>query len=92
MIIEERGLSSQSGGLVDLSQIPDQEGDVCVGLWLDFSERFWRFTVLVDRESSRACVETFEEVTKEISVGERLPGVQASFGRVAIDTLREHLR
>ncbi|MES3004424.1 MAG: hypothetical protein V4787_27280 [Pseudomonadota bacterium] len=87
-LLENRGLSSSEGILVEFSEIPEQNGSFCKGIWLSDSRRFWHFEIVVPRGGpSAVSVEVFRDVTSEISVDAHIPGIGKSFGFLAIEVL-----
>ncbi len=89
-IFNEKGLDSQSGMLVELRCIPDQEGDLWIGRWLTADARFLHFEVMRSRQSGRVIdVETWEDITASLPVTERSPGTGKSFAYLALEALRE---
>jgi hypothetical protein len=87
-LLEERGLQPGTGILVDFSEIPEQGANLCKGIWLSESRRFWRFEVLVPRSGpSEVSVECLRDITSELPVEAHVPGIGKSFGCLAIEVL-----
>lgn len=91
-LLESNGVPLLGGALVRFSDVPDQCGTICSGLWLTQSREFWEFSVLVEGGTG-VLLEVVEllNVTDAVRVSEQLPGIQKSFGALAIEVVGEAL-
>ena len=90
-ILLKHQLDPKSGILVALAQVPDQEGEWFSGLWLSTSEQFWRFEVVIARETNAIlAIEQFANVSPETPISFHQPGTGKTFGAIAIETLERH--
>ncbi|UMR29758.1 hypothetical protein MJ904_22385 [Massilia sp. MB5] len=91
-LLESNGISVEGGALVRFADTPDQGGTLCSGLWLTAGRDFWEFAVLVARESGELLeVELFSNATNTVEMARHLPGIQKSFGALAIEVVEETL-
>jgi|JI8StandDraft_2_1071088.scaffolds.fasta_scaffold28968_1 hypothetical protein len=88
-LLGQQGKSPEQGALVRLHHVPEQEGDLYSGTWLDSELSFWEFVVVVARDSGAIHVERFEKATDQAAVTGHLPGKGKSFGQLAIQAFRE---
>jgi len=89
-LLISHGLNPGSGILVSLSEIPEQEGNLFSGVWLSQSEEFWKFEAVLSRDSGELLsAERFENTTSSVLVSQALKGQGKSFGRIAIEVLRD---
>jgi hypothetical protein len=89
-LLESNGIPSDNGALVRFADTPEQGGSFCSGLWLTEANEFWEFTALFDREAGVLLeVESISNVTTTLSVSHSLPGIQRSFGALAIEVRSE---
>ena len=88
-VLLSHGLPQNSGILVRLSEVPEQEGNLVSGMWLSQSEEFWEFEAVISRDSGKLLsTERFENTTSTVSVNQALRGKGKPFGRMAIEVLR----
>lgn len=89
-LLEARGILLEGGALVDFADLPDQGGTLYSGLWLTKEREFWEFSVLVSRDTGELLeVESISNVTDTVEVVQHLPGIQKSFGALAIEVFEE---
>ena len=87
-LLVDRGVPPDAGILVQFAETPEQDGNLCKGIWLSESRRFWSFEAVVPRTGSSAVtVEYFRDITSEFSLDAHLPGVGKSFGCLAVEVL-----
>ena len=88
--LDDKGTLTSTGILVALSELPDQGGNLFQGTWLTSDKQFWKFALLVSRESSAVVeIELLENVTTSTVVSAHVPGTGKSFGHLAIEVLEE---
>ena len=91
-LLKEHGLSKTEGLLVRILHTPEQEGDLYSVTWLTHTRRFWSFSVVLDRQTSKLIeVEQAEDITDQESVAMHMRGKGMSFGAIAIEFLNEKL-
>ena len=89
-LLQQHALSPQFGILVCLSVIDEQEGNLHAGIWLTDSLEFWKFEVMVSRDSQQTLnVEEFANATEAYPAVASLPGTGPSFGYLARQVLHE---
>jgi len=83
------GHSKDSGILIRLSDVPDQEGTLWSGSWLATNNTFYEFEVLTNQESTIIIeVESWLEVNPEISAHKK--GIGKTPAYIALELLSEH--
>src|SRR5690349_9322968 len=83
--LQKRGIDLAAGILVSLDSLPEQGGELKSGIWLTPDRRFYRFEVLVSRDSNDPdTVESWEDVTATTLVNAHQRGTGQSFGWLAI--------
>jgi hypothetical protein len=89
-LLLSRGLNPNSGILVGLSEIPEQEGNLFSGVWLSQSEEFWEFEAVLSRDSGELLsAERFENTTGLVQMKQVLKGRGKPFGQLAVEVLRD---
>ncbi|WP_154724489.1 hypothetical protein [Thiothrix nivea] len=89
-LITSNGFSFDSGILIRLTSIPEQEGDYFSGLWLTNSHEFWQFSVIVNRtDKTLIGVDSFNNITSTVVISAHTKGTGKSFGYLAIEVLDE---
>lgn len=88
--LESQGLCPDSGFLVGLAEVPEQEGSFFMGIWLTHQKKFWEFEVTASRSTRELlCLERFEDITAKTEVNAHLPGIGKSFGYLALQVQHE---
>jgi len=80
---------SAEGILVSLADVPEQSGQQYYGMWLTLERQFFRFSVVISRDTGEFELEEWRDVTAETIVNEHVPGTGKSFGFLALEVLRE---
>ena len=88
-VLSQQGLEPDRGALVSLSQTPDQAGYLYSGVWIGQDQKLWEFSATVGRDSRLTELESFNDVTNEVTVTAHGRGTGRSFGQLAIEVLRE---
>jgi hypothetical protein len=89
-LLTSNGLDYRAGILIQLCDVPSQDGDRCHCTWLTRAHEFFEFDVLLSRQTFEILeVEHFENVTDRTLVCAHLQGTGKSFGYIAIEVLGE---
>jgi hypothetical protein len=88
--LQQASLLVEQGILVQLDQVPEQEGMLFKGCWLTTQKHFFSFDVMVPRRDEEVIsVELWEDVTERVLINSHLPGRGKSFGQLAVEVLEE---
>ena len=88
-LLSERALSANDGLLIQLTSLPEQEGELHAGTWLTEAGQFWEFSAIASRGTGTLLeVERFENVTQSTLVSAHVPGTGKSLGYLALGELR----
>jgi hypothetical protein len=89
-VLQQQALPPQEGLLVRYVVVPEQEGDLHVGIWLTDALEFWEFEVMVSRGGQQTLnVEEFTNATASYPAVAAMPGTGPSFGYLARQVLHE---
>jgi hypothetical protein len=89
-VLQQQSLPPQEGLLVRYVVVPEQEGDLHVGIWLTDAVEFWEFEVMVSRGSQQMLnVEELTNATASYPAVAAMPGIGSSFGYLARQVLHE---
>jgi len=94
-LLVRHGLDAERGTLVELCSVPDQGCWVHYGIWLTSTQCFLRF--VADEPYGKRLLEgsgllehyEVEDITATTSIAERVPGVGASFGWLALNAMSQ---
>jgi len=88
-VLSNHGNDKDSGILISLSDVPEQEGTLWYGSWLAASKVFYEFEVLTNRESTNIIeVESWKEVSPEVSGHKK--GIGKTPAYIALELLSEY--
>ena len=90
-LLQDHGCDVTRGALVELREIPEQEGSLYRGVWLTPNLRFFGFEVLVERRTGESRVEVWRDVTEETPTTVHNRGTGKSFGAIASEVFDEFL-
>jgi hypothetical protein len=91
--LRRASLPVDQGILVQLEEIPEQEGELFKGCWLTTQRQFFSFQVIVPRRDEELIsVDRWEDVTTSTAINGHLRGRGKSFGYLALEVMEEILR